>query len=146
MPPALGTILLTWQHGQVLLQRHETPFVDDGMNKPKSYEVRNRSVKALPDPICQLQIPVGTAGPHLPAPHPIGNAGPQPRAPDLSGQRRTSTASSRSQWATPVLNRELQIPVGNAGPQPRAPDPSGQRRTSTASSRSQWALPDLKAR
>eukprot|EP00435_Cladocopium_sp_Y103_P048865 s805_g14.t1 len=99
MPPALGTILLTWQHGQVLLQRHETPFVDDGMNKPKSYEVRNRSVKATPDLNRELLISVG-------------NAGPQLRAPDPSGQRRSSTASSRSQWATPDLNRELQIPEG----------------------------------
>eukprot|EP00435_Cladocopium_sp_Y103_P056676 s118_g19.t1 len=74
---------------------------------------------------------------------PVGTAGPQRRAPDPSGQRRTSTASSRSQWAPPDLNRELQIPVGTAGPQPRAPDPSGHCRTSTASSRSQWALPDL---
>ena len=71
--------------------------------------------------MCELQIPVG-------------NAGPQPRAPDPSGQRRTSTASSRSQWATPDLNGELPIPVGNAGPQLRGPHPSGQRRTSTASS------------
>eukprot|EP00435_Cladocopium_sp_Y103_P060378 s18_g22.t1 len=85
---------------------------------------------ALPDLSCQLQIPVGTAG-------------PQRRAPELSGQRRTSTASSRAQCATPDLNCELQIPVGNAGPQRRAPDPSGQRRTSTARSRSQCAVPDL---
>ena len=50
----------------------------------------------------------------------MGNAGPQQRAPDPSGQRRTSTASSRSQWATPDLNCEVHIPVGNAGPQLRA--------------------------
>ena len=85
---------------------------------------------------------------------PVGTAGPPPRAPDPSGhcrtstascrsQRRTSTATSRSQWALPDLNRELQIPVGTAGPQPQAPDRSGHCRTSTASSRSQWALPDL---
>eukprot|EP00435_Cladocopium_sp_Y103_P029773 s3009_g7.t1 len=72
-----------------------------------------------------------------------GRGGGQRRAPDRSGQRRTSTASSRSQRALPELNGELQIAVGNAGPQRRAPDRSGQRRTSTASSRSQWALPDL---
>ena len=42
----------------------------------------------------ELQISVGT--------------GPQPRASDLSGHRQTSTASSRSQWALPGLNRELQ--------------------------------------
>eukprot|EP00435_Cladocopium_sp_Y103_P062580 s635_g24.t1 len=79
--------------------------------------------KALPDLYCERQIRVGTAGPHLPAP-------------DHSGHYRTSTASSRSQWALPDLNREFrsqwalpdlnrefQIAVGTAGPQPRAPDP-----------------------
>ena len=50
---------------------------------------------------------------------------------------------SRSQWALPDLNCELQISVGTAGPQLRAPDLSGHCQTSTASSRSQWALPDL---
>ena len=74
---------------------------------------------------------------------PVGTAGPQPRLPGRSGHCRTSTASSRSQWALPDLNRELQIPVGTAGPQPRLPDRSGHCRTSTATSRSQWALPDL---
>ena len=74
-----------------------------------------------------VQIPVGTAG----------------RVTDRSGHCRTSTATSRSQWALPDLNREIQIPVGTAGPQPRAPDPSGHCRTSIATSRSQWALPDL---
>eukprot|EP00435_Cladocopium_sp_Y103_P042794 s226_g11.t3 len=92
---------------------------------------------ALLDLYCERQITVGTAGPHLPAP-------------DHSGHCRTSTASSRSQWALPDLNREFQIavgtagpqppdlnrehqiPVGTAGPQPRAPDPW-----------IQWALPDL---
>ena len=50
---------------------------------------------------------------------PVGTAGPQPRVADRSGHCRTSTASSRSQWALPDLNRdrELQIPVGTAGPQ-----------------------------
>ena len=48
---------------------------------------------------------------------PVGAAGPPPRAPDPSGHCRTSTASCRSQWALPDLNRELQIPVGTAGPQ-----------------------------
>ena len=42
-------------------------------------------------------------------------AGPQPRV--AGGHCRTSTATSRSQWALPGLNRELQIPVGTAGPQ-----------------------------
>ena len=74
-----------------------------------------------------------------PPPHPP----PPPRSPDPSGHSRTPTASSRSQWALPDLNRELQIPVGTAGPQPRLPGRSGHCRTSTATSRSQWALPDL---
>eukprot|EP00435_Cladocopium_sp_Y103_P057959 s2413_g20.t1 len=69
----------------------------------------------------------------------VRTAGPQPRAADRSGHCRTSSASSRSQWPLPDLNRELQIPVNTAGHQ----DPSGHCRTSTASSRSQWALPDL---
>ena len=74
---------------------------------------------------------------------PVGTAGPAPRAPDPSGHCRTSTASSRSQWALPDLNRDFQVAVGTAGPQPRLPDRSGHCRTSTATSRSQWALPDL---
>ena len=47
----------------------------------------------------------------------MGTAGPQPRAPDFSGHCRTSTATSRSQWALPDLNRDFQIAVGTAGPQ-----------------------------
>eukprot|EP00435_Cladocopium_sp_Y103_P035606 s2125_g9.t1 len=88
------------------------------------------------------QIAVGTAGPHLPAP-------------DRSGHCRTSSASSRSQWALPDFSRERQIAVGTAGLQPRvpdrsghcrasaAPDRSGHCRTSAATARSQWALPDF---
>ena len=112
--------------------------------------------QSQPDLHRELQIPVGTAG-------------PPPRAPDPSGHCRTSTAtsrsqwalpglhcerqipvgtagpsaSSRSQWALPDLNRDFQIEVGTAGPQPRLPDCSGHCRTSTATSRSQWALLDL---
>ena len=80
--------------------------------------------------------------------------------PECSGQRRTSTASSRLQWAAPDLNRgplertgqrrtstgELWSGLGNAGPQPGGsgadwatpdltrgpPERSGQRRTSAA--------------
>ena len=66
-----------------------------------------------------------------------------PRSPDPSGHSRTATASSRSQWALPDLNRDFQVAVGTAGPQPRLPGCSGHCRTSTATSRSQWALPDL---
>ena len=99
-----------------------------------------RSQWALPDLNRDFQVAVGTTGPQPRAPDPSGKgtAGPPPRAPDPSGHCRTptascrSTATSRSQWALPDLNRELQIPVGTAGPQPRAPDPSGHCRTSTA--------------
>eukprot|EP00435_Cladocopium_sp_Y103_P065282 s1238_g27.t1 len=107
---------------------------------------------ALPDFICQLQIALGTAGLHLPAP-------------DRSGHRLTSAATARSQWALPDFSRDCQIAVataglqprapdlsghcgtsaavGTAGLQPRLPDPSGRCRTSTATARSQWALPDF---
>eukprot|EP00435_Cladocopium_sp_Y103_P074405 s379_g48.t1 len=71
---------------------------------------KKKSQQALPDLICQLQMPVGTAGLHLPAPDP-------------SGHCRTSSASSRCQWALPDLNREPQIAVGTAGLEPRLPDP-----------------------
>eukprot|EP00435_Cladocopium_sp_Y103_P067841 s168_g30.t1 len=45
-----------------------------------------------------------------------------------SGHCRTSSASSRSQWALLDLNCELQISLGTAGPQPRVPDRSAQLR------------------
>eukprot|EP00435_Cladocopium_sp_Y103_P006380 s5639_g2.t1 len=61
---------------------------------------------------------------------------------DRSGHCRTSSASSRSQWALPDLSGESQIAAGTARPQPRVPDRSGHCRTSTASPGSQWALPD----
>ena len=68
----------------------------------------------------------------------------QHRPPECSGQRRTSIASSRLQWAAPDLNRgalertgqrrtstgELWSGLGNAGPHP-------------GSSRAEWAAPDL---
>ena len=76
-----------------------------------------------PPPPRQLQIAVGTAGLHLPAP-------------DHSGHCRTSSASSRAQWALPDLNHERQIAVGTAGPQRRLPDRSGHCRTSVAPARS----------
>ena len=46
----------------------------------------------------------------------VGRAGPPPRAPDPSGYCRTSTASSRSQWALPDLNSNFQVAVDIAGP------------------------------
>ena len=60
-----------------------------------------------PDLICKLLIAVGLAGPHLPAL-------------DCCGPRRTSTARSRSEWASPDLNRRESELCGPrlAGPQP----------------------------
>ena len=115
---------------------------------------------ALPGLNCELRISMGTAGPQPQAPNLSGrcpqlrapdlSAGPQPRALDLSGRCwtstahcRTSTASSRSQWALPHLDSKLHISVGAAGPQLRAPHLSGHCQTSTASSTSQRALPGL---
>ena len=63
-----------------------------------------------------------------------------------SPPRPISTASSRSQWASPDLLCQLLIAVDLAGPHLPALDRSGPRRTSTASSRSQWASPDLNGR
>ena len=97
-------------------------------------------------PTCQVRVVrfYQSCSPPPPPPHPPPpSPPPPPRSPDPSGHCRTSTATSRSQWALPDLNREFQIAVGTAGPQPRLPDPSGHCRTSTATSRSQWALPDL---
>ena len=75
-------------------------------------------------PSCSSPCPSSSS---LPA---VGSARSKHGAPDCSGQRRTSTWSSRLQWAEPDLNSELPIAVSSAGPQPRAPDCSGQRRTS----------------
>ena len=88
-------------------------------------------------PNSDLQISVGTAGPQPQLQISVGTAGPQPLSPNPGlnlTHCRTSTASSRSQWALPDLNRERQISVSTAGPQLRALD----RRNST-----EWALPDL---
>ena len=60
-------------------------------------------------------------------------AGPPLPALDRSGPRRTSTASSRSQWPLPDLHCQLSITVGLAGPP-------------TARARSLWASPDVHRR
>ena len=65
----------------------------------------------------------------------VGTGGPQPRAPDLSGHWRTSTASARAQWALPDINGKRQSSVGIAGPQLREPDLSGHCGTPIASAR-----------
>ena len=57
------------------------------------------------------------------------------------GHYRTSTASTRSQWALPDLHSKRQIAVGTTGPQQQALDRSGHYRTSTTNSPSQWTLP-----
>ena len=73
----------------------------------------------------------------------VGSAGPQQRAPDCSGQRRTSTGERTGQRRT---STGLWSGLGNAGPQPGSsgadwatpgltqgpPERSGQRRTSAA--------------
>ena len=74
--------------------------------------------KLLANPLRQLLIAVGTAGPQLPAS-------------DRSGHPWTSTASVSSQWASLDLNRQRRIPVGTPGPQPPASDLSGHPSTST---------------
>eukprot|EP00435_Cladocopium_sp_Y103_P022760 s1270_g5.t1 len=72
----------------------------------------SKSQLALPDFICQLQIAVGTAGLHVPAPAP-------------SGHCWTSSASNSSQWALPDFICQQQIAVGTAGLHVPAPDRSG---------------------
>ena len=73
------------------------------------------SLRALPDLTSKCQFTMGTTGPqqqvpdcsdlnHQP-PIAMGPAGPQLQAPDRSGHKRISTASSRSQWALPSLNK-----------------------------------------
>ena len=57
--------------------------------------------------------------------------------------RRTSTASSWSQWSLPDPKSNLRIKVSHAGPQLQARDRSGPRRTRTATSGSKWSPPDL---
>ena len=60
--------------------------------------------------------------------------------------RRTSSASSWSQWSSPDLICQRLIAVVVAGPHLPALDRSGRRRTSSASSWSQWASPDFNRR
>ena len=88
--------------------------------------IRGTSSFLLPPPTrSELEISVGTAGPHPQAADVSGHCRTSSPAPDVSGHCRTSTASA--------------ISVGTAGPQRRAPDVSGHCRASTASARSQWA-------
>eukprot|EP00435_Cladocopium_sp_Y103_P035229 s184_g9.t1 len=54
-------------------------------------------------------------------------------APDRSGHCRTSSASSRSQWALPDLICQLQISVGTAGPEP--PDRKNARKDARKNAR-----------
>ena len=59
-------------------------------------------------------------------------AGPEQQPLDQSDPRRTSTASSRSQFSPPDPNSKLRIRVFPAGPQQQPLDQSVPRRTSTA--------------
>eukprot|EP00435_Cladocopium_sp_Y103_P034572 s1053_g8.t4 len=125
-------------------------YLDYVLRVVKTPNVRGIA-KALPDCICQQQSAVGTAGLHVPARDrsglicqlqiAVGTAGLQPPAPYRSGHWRTSSASSRSQWALPGFSRQQQIALSTARLQPRPSDCSGHCRASFASSRSQWALP-----
>ena len=76
-----------------------------------------------PDLICQLLIAVLAA---------LGRSGP----------RRTSTASSRSQRASPDLNCQLSITAGLAGPQLPARNRCGPRRPQPTRVWALWASPD----
>ena len=83
-----------------------------------------------PDLICRLLIAVGLAGLHLPGL-------------DHSGPRRTSSASSWSQWASPDLICQLLIAMVLAGLQPARvwalwSSPDFNRRGSEL-----WASPDF---
>ena len=74
----------------------------------------SRSQWAPPDLNWQLLIAVGITGPQLPVGHSqtstaliaVGTAGHQLPVHELSWHCRTSTASSRSQWALPCLNHQ----------------------------------------
>ena len=81
-----------------------------------------------PDLICQLLIAVSLARPHLP----VGLAGPHLPALDRSGPRRTSTASSRSQWASPGPNRRESERCRRRGTSTGESLRCGPRRTSTS--------------
>ena len=75
-------------------------------------------------------LPSFLAGPHMPAL-------------DRSDLRRTSFASSWSQWSSPDLICQLLIAVAVAGPLLPALNRSGPRRTSTGESRSAVGLAGL---
>ena len=64
---------------------------------------------------------------------------PAPSSPSPS-PRRTSSASSWSQWSSPDLICQFCLAVVVAGPHLRALDRSGRPRTTSASSWSQWAF------
>ena len=64
--------------------------------------------------------------------------------PGCSGQRRTSTASSRLQWAAPDLNRGALEPTGQRRTSPgELWSGLGNAGTHPGSPRAEWAAPDL---
>eukprot|EP00435_Cladocopium_sp_Y103_P009259 s2627_g2.t1 len=84
-----------------------------------------RSQGALPDIICQLQIPVGTADPSGHCRASVATARFEWALPDFSRDCQIpvgTTTTARSQWALPDFSRELKMPVGTAGLQLPAPD------------------------
>ena len=126
---SLGTRVLTHNHlmnGMSPVKKYLSPLTTPGMCIPAARWRSLGFIKAAcrppppPPPASdsalnrKLQISVGTAG-------------PQPRAPELSGHCRTTTASTR----------EHHISVSTAGPQPPTPDLNLRWRTSTASARCQ---------
>ena len=108
---------------EILLKLFSFSSTSSSISSSPSF-LQSRSRWAQPDPYRELQIPVDIAGPPPRAPDPcghklqiaVGTAGPQPRLPGCSGECRTLTATSRSQWALPDLNRDFQVAMGTAGP------------------------------
>ena len=88
--------------------------------------VRRRLLESIRALLLLLLLVSWTTAPQLQVPRRSGHCIPdlKPQAPDRSGHQ-TSTASARSQWALPNLNRQVPIAVGAAGPRRPAPDRSG---------------------
>ena len=170
--PGEGLSILSEVHPALLLLLLVPQLrVPDRSGHRRTSTTSSRCQSALSGLNCERQISAGTAGLELRGQISVGAARLQLQGPGFSRRCRTSTASSKSQWALPGLNRELQISLdiaglnrerqisagiagpqlggpdvsGTARPQPRGPDFSGHCRTPTARARSQWqwALRDL---
>ena len=121
-PEAFGTPFFPTSQVRVVRFYHSCSSPPSPLPPPRQSSSPTSSpiliAKLLANPLRQLLIAVGTAGPQLPAS-------------DRSGHPWTSTASVSSQWASLGLNRQRRIPVGTPGPQPPASDLSGHPWTST---------------